>query len=306
MKTYLVVNPHSANGQTGRRWAEISARVTRALGEVSVGFTRSALDATRLTREALRQGYELVVAVGGDGTINEVTNGFFEGDGSVVRDGAALGVLPLGTGGDFRRTFGWDLHLETNIARLKGEGTQPFDVGRVEYATAEGAREWRYFANIASCGVSGDISQVVNATSKALGGRLSFVWGTVKGLTRYTNRPVRFRLDGGEWQGGNVTCLAVANGRYFGSGMCVAPNASTSDGLFDVTVWSDYTLKDFIFKSPSIYNGDHLKWDRTRALRGRTVEVESDFPLLLEVDGEVPGQLPARFDLLPGVLRLKV
>jgi YegS/Rv2252/BmrU family lipid kinase len=307
MKTFLVVNPRSAGGHTGKRWAELSAQVSRNIGEFGHEFTAGAMDAARIARKAIDEGYECIVAVGGDGTINEVVNGFFR-DGKAINPQAALGVIPRGTGGDFRRTFGWDLELDSALARLRTDKTEPFDVGLAEYTNTEGKPEQRYFANIASVGVSAVVANEVNASSKALGGNMSFVWGTVKGMFRFEPPTVRLRADGGEPQDVPINVVAVANGRYFGSGMCVAPDALTHDGLFDVTIWSGYTLSDFIFKSKGIYSGQHVTWKGTRRLQCRTFQVESadGREVLIEVDGEVPGRLPAKMTLLPSAIRLKV
>lgn len=307
MKTFLVVNPRSAGGQTGKRWAELSAQVSRSIGDFGHEFTAGAMDAARIARKALEDGYECIVAVGGDGTINEVVNGFFR-EGQVINPNAALGVIPRGTGGDFRRAFGWDLELDSALARLRTDKTEPFDVGLVEYTTREGKKEQRYFANIASLGVSAVVANEVNTSSKALGANMTFVWGTVKGMFRFEPPRVRLRADGGPPEEVAINVVAVANGRYFGSGMCVAPNALTHDGLFDVTIWSGYTLSDFIFKSKGIYSGQHVTWKGTRQLKCRTFEVESaeDREVLIEVDGEVPGRLPAKMTLLPAAIRLKV
>jgi YegS/Rv2252/BmrU family lipid kinase len=305
MKTFLVVNPRSAGGQTGKRWAEISGQVTRAIGDFGFGFTESAMDAARLTRQALLDGYECVAAVGGDGTVNEVVNGFFA-EGKPLNPNAALGLIPRGTGGDFRRAFGWDLDLDSALARLRTDKTEPFDVGLAEYVNHQGQKESRYFANIASFGVSAEIAHEVNTGSKALGGNLSFVWGTVKTMAKYKDRRVRLRVDGGEPEEMGITVVAVSNGRYFGSGMCVAPKAITHDGLFELTLWRDYGVHDFVIKSKGVYNGDHITWNKTRYLQCRVLEAESDQDVLLEMDGEVPGKLPCRISILPGVIRLKV
>jgi YegS/Rv2252/BmrU family lipid kinase len=307
MKTFLVVNPRSANSQTGKRWAELSAQVHRSIGEFGHDFTAGAMDAARIARKAIDDGYDCIVAVGGDGTINEVVNGFFR-EGKAINPQAALAVIPRGTGGDFRRAFGWELDLDSALARLRTEKTEPFDVGLVEYINPEGKPEQRYFANIASVGVSAVVANEVNTSSKALGGNMSFVWGTVKGMFRFEPPTVRLRADSGEPQEVAINVVAVANGRYFGSGMCVAPDALTHDGLFDITIWSGYTLKDFLFKSKGIYSGEHVTWKGTRRLKCRTFEVESadGQEVLIEVDGEVPGRLPAKMTLLPGAIRLKV
>ncbi|MFL5350420.1 MAG: diacylglycerol/lipid kinase family protein [Hyalangium sp.] len=307
MKTFLVVNPRSAGGQTGKRWAELSAQVGRAIGDFGQEFTAGAMDAARIARKAIQDGYECIVAVGGDGTINEVVNGFFH-EGKAINPNAALGVIPRGTGGDFRRAFGWDLELESALARLHTEKTEPFDVGLVEYTNHEGKLERRYFANIASLGVSAFVANEVNTSNKALGGNMAFVWGTVKGMFRFEPPTVKLRADGGEPQVLPINVVAVANGRYFGSGMCVAPDALTHDGLFDITIWTGYTLKDFIFKSKGIYSGEHVTWKGTRRLQCRSFEAESPSgqEVLIEIDGEVPGRLPVKMTVLPAAIRLKV
>lgn len=307
MKTFLVVNPRSAGGQTGKRWAELSAKVGGALGQFGHEFTAGAMDAARIARKALQDGYECIVAVGGDGTINEVVNGFFH-EGKALNPNAALGVIPRGTGGDFRRAFGWDLELDSALSRLRTDKTEPFDVGLVEYINHEGKSEQRYFANIASMGVSAFVANEVNRSNKALGGNMAFVWGTVKGMFRFEPPMVKFRANGGSQESLPINVVAVANGRYFGSGMCVAPDALTHDGLFDITIWSGYTLKDFIFKSKGIYSGEHVTWKGTRRLQCRSFEAESESgqEVLIEIDGEVPGRLPAKMTVLPSAIRLKV
>jgi len=305
MKTFLVVNPKSANGHTGKLWPEISARAAEALGTFGHAFTEGPMDAARLSRNAVREGYECVVAVGGDGTVNEVVNGFFDGD-LVINPKVALGVIPRGTGGDFRRTFGWETALPDALGRLRADSVRPLDVGRVEFRDARGERTQRYFVNICSFGVSGQVDHEVNRSSKALGGKISFMLGSVKALLKYSDRKVRIALDDGPEQEVAVTTLAVANGRYFGGGMCVAPQADPSDGLFDITIWTGYGLTDFALKSKAIYDGSHVKLPGTRTMRCKKLRAESAEEVLLDVDGEQPGRLPCAMTLLPAAIQLKV
>ncbi len=305
MKTFLVVNPRSADGATGRRWGELGAQLTRSLPELGLEFTTGPMDAARLAREALKAGFECVVAVGGDGTVNEVVNGFFEGD-RPINPQAALGVLPRGTGGDFRRTFGWDLDFAAAVQRLTTPDTRPFDVGRLEYVGHDGRPAVRYFANICSFGASGVVDDEVNRGSKALGGKLSFMWGSLKALSKYRDQLVDVSFDGGPAERLPVTTLAVANGRYFGGGMKVAPEADVGDGLFDVTIWSGYGLKDFVLKSGGLYSGEHVRWKGTRTVRCRTMTARSAERVLIDCDGEQPGVLPCTMTVLPGAIRLKV
>jgi YegS/Rv2252/BmrU family lipid kinase len=304
MRTFLVVNPRSANGDTGRRWPDISAAVAKSVGDVGSAFTDAPMHAAALTAEALGKGYRCIVAVGGDGTLNEVVNGFFHTKGGPPAD-ACLALIPRGTGGDFRRTFGWSSDLRAACARIRGEETRSLDVGRVSFFDGEGRTGHRYFVNVASFGVSGQVDKEVNRASKGLGGKATFFLASVKAMWRYRDQRVRLRLDGGAWQEQPITTVAVANGQYFGGGMRVAPTADPSDGTFEVTVWSGYTLVDFALKSRRIYNGTHTQLPGTRTFRTRLLEAESDEEVLLDVDGEQPGRLPVRVELLPGALRLK-
>ncbi len=304
MKTFFVVNPKSANGTTGKRWGELAATIARTLSDFGVEFTQKPMDATRITATALKAGFECIVAVGGDGTINEVTNGFFEG-GKALNPNAALGVLPRGTGGDFRRSFDWDTDFDAAVKRLKTPDTRPFDVGLCEYVNHSGQKESRYFANILSFGVSGLVDQEV-ARIKGFGGRLGFSLASLRALTKYRDHAVRLSFDGKPAESLPITVVAVGNGKYFGGGMKVSPAADVSDGIFDVTLWSGFGVSDFIFKQRGIYNGSHLEYAGTQTRQCRTMTAEADDEVLIDCDGEQPGRLPCRVELLPSAIRLKV
>jgi YegS/Rv2252/BmrU family lipid kinase len=305
MRTFLVVNPESAGGATGRRWPEILAEVLKAVGDgAEHAFTERPMHAAALTAEALRQGFRRIVAVGGDGTLNEVVNGFFQTGGEVPPD-ACLALVPRGTGGDFRRTFGLNGSLRETCARLCGE-VRPLDVGKVRFTRADGTAGERYFVNVASFGVSGQVDRAVNSGSKLLGGKVAFFMASIRTLAGWRDQRVRLRVDDGPEESLGITTVAVANGQYFGGGMKVAPDANPSDGQLDVTIWSGYHLRDFVLKSGSVYDGRHVRWAGTRTLRCRRLEATSDEEVLLDVDGEQPGRLPASFTVLPGALRLQV
>jgi YegS/Rv2252/BmrU family lipid kinase len=308
MRHFLVVNPGSANGETGRRWPELSAKVSAAVGDFAHAFTSGPMDAARLTREALQAGHECITAVGGDGTLNEVVNGFFDAEGKPLNPAAALGLLPRGTGGDFRKTFGWDGELESALARLRTKDVQPLDVGLLEYRAHDGRTATRYFVNICSFGVSGLVDQEVNKRSKALGGKLSFMIGSARAMLKYADKRVRVSWDGGAPEELDVTTLAVANGKFFGGGMKVAPLADPADGEFDVTVWSGYSILDFVLKSKAMYDGSHVAFSGTRTRRCKELVADpvDGGEVLLDVDGEQPGRLPCRMSVLPGALKLKI
>jgi diacylglycerol kinase (ATP) len=303
--TVLVVNPHSAGGKTERRWPELRATIQEAYGAFDERFTKSAGDATTLTRAALEAGADLVVAVGGDGTINEVVNGFFDDKGP-IRPEASFGVVPAGTGGDFIKTLGIPRDTFAAAAALKS-APRAIDVGRLRYVDSNGKQALRHFINIASFGISGMVDRFVNQSSKALGGKISFALATLKAGAAYKNATVRLVLDGGTPKEGKIYNVAVANGRYFGGGMKVAPDAALDDGMFDVITMGDFGFGDLLFRGLDIYSGKHLRNPKVTVQRARRVDAEplDGVEVLLDVDGEAPGRLPASFELLQGALKVR-
>jgi len=265
--------------------------------------------AARLTAEALKDGAEQIIAVGGDGTINEVVNGFFE-DGRLINSEAVLGLLPSGTGGDFRRTFGIPPDVDGQIARLASGAPRPIDLGRLSFKDDEGKDCVRYFDNIASFGLSGLADRAVNGLTvgKKFGGKLAFKWGTFKAMMKYRNQPVRIQVDDTFDHVANVSTAAVCNGQYFGGSMRMAPDAVPDDGLFDVVIWADAGALQLLLRSNEIYRGMHVNREDVTVLRGRRViatPAEGAGEVLLDVDGEAPGRLPATFEILPKVIRLR-
>jgi len=307
-RTLVVANPNSANGALGRRWPRLQQVIQDRFGPFDHSLTEGMGDAGRIARRAVtEQGYEMVVAMGGDGTISEVVDGLFTAQGAVQPD-AVLGVLPFGTGGDFRKTIGVSRKLPLGAAALRGLQTRTIDVGRLTYVDAEGQTRVRHFVNIASFGIGGLVDQLVNTTTKALGGRVSFALATIRAMRRFSPQRAWLRLDGGAPREVALHNIAVANGQYFGGGMWIAPEAQLDDGLFDVVTLGPMTTSDLLFRMNRVYKGTHLtlpKVSHTHAARVEAEPVDADDAILLDVDGETPGRLPATFELLPRVLRLK-
>jgi diacylglycerol kinase (ATP) len=240
-----------------------------------------------------------VVAVGGDGTVNEVVQGL------AGREGVELAVIPRGTGWDFVRTYGIPRKLEAAVAVARDGHVREIDLGRARYRTWAGGEGESYFANIASVGMSGAIAKRTNETSKALGGKASYVWATVTVFARWQNGEVRVRVDG-ESRTSRMHDVVVANGRYFAGGMMMLPEAEPDDGLFDVLTIGDLTKRDLLLTLPKTYRGKHLPHPKAEVLRGSVVEVDADEPLPVELDGEQPGTTPVRFEIVPRALRLRV
>jgi diacylglycerol kinase (ATP) len=299
-----IVNPQSADGTTGRRWPRTANLLREGVGAFETVFTSGPDMATQATRAAVQAGASLVIAVGGDGTLNEVVNGFLDERGTALSAEAALGLLPAGTGGDFRRSVG--IPADTRGAvRCLARACRQVDVGRLTYTTVDGGQGSRLFVNVASCGVSGLVDRYANRGSKRLGGKVSFVLASLRALSTYSDRRVRVRLDDGPTEEMAITSLAVANGQYFGGGMWVAPQAALDDGLLDVTVWSGFGFGAFVLRASRLYDGTHLTLPGVSNCRARKVVVESEEEVLLDVDGEQIGRVPATWEVLPGALRMQ-
>lgn len=304
-KSYVLVNPNSCNGRTGKLWPELSAALEEKLGPFEQVFTSRPREATDLAREALGKGFEMIVSVGGDGTHNEVVNGFFDGNSPIRADGV-LGIVTSGTGGDLRKSFGIEKGPDAALERLGGRETRPIDVGHYTYVDHEGAPRSGYFVNILSFGIGGLVDMMVNSTTKALGGKASFFMGTLRALARYRRQVVKLSLDGGPEEEVPIHNVAVANGRFFGGGMMVAPEAEIDDGLFDIVGFVNMSTWNFISLGSSIYKGSHIGRKNVTHARARTLRATSDDRVLLDVDGEQPGMLPLTIENVPSAIRMKV
>ena len=280
------------------------------MGPVDVVFTDGPMAAKHLTTRALKEGIEQIVAVGGDGTINEVVNGFFE-NGRAINPKAVLAVVASGTGGDFRKTLGLPDDIEEQIARIADSPIRAIDVGKLTFREDATGREGvRYFDNIASFGLSGATDRAVNQLTFArrFGGKFAFQWGAFKALLTYRNQPVRLRVDNCFDSVVNTATVAICNGQFFGGGMHVAPNAEPDDGLFDIVILRDVGRLELLCKLHRVYSGKHLDDKRVTILRGRKITATpapGAREVLLDVDGEAPGRLPATFELIPRALLLR-
>ncbi|HEV7677451.1 MAG TPA: diacylglycerol kinase family protein [Candidatus Dormibacteraeota bacterium] len=303
--TLVIVNPASAGGRTGRDWP----RVQRCLVDAGVDFepriTARAGDAIELAREGLKEGFVRVVGVGGDGTLNEVVNGYFDPDTrEPINPQASVGLLPSGTGGDFRKTANIPMSHAAACALLARGDVRTIDCGRVDYHGG-GAPAPRWFVNIADCGIGGEVVHRVNTSRKSAGGTMTFLWHSLATLATYGSRMVRVDVDGHVSEG-PMQNVVVANARYFGGGMHIAPEALIDDGLFDVVLIAGMGRRRALTGIGTLYRGRHLGRPGITVLRGREVTVTplEQRPVLFDVEGEQVGRAPATLTCLPGALRL--
>jgi YegS/Rv2252/BmrU family lipid kinase len=296
-KTVFIVNPRAGNGAAESKWLTLSRLVEEQLGSFTTCFTEKAGDATHLAREHLNAGAGLIVGVGGDGTLNEIINGFMETSPPVCRE-ARLGVMPFGTGCDFARIVLKSSSPRRALQVIKEGYTRSLDLGRIQYSDHNGAPGVRYFHNVVSFGTGGEVVVHVNSHSKAGGALLSFLRSTLICLMRHGARRICLHCDG-RAEEFVVRNIAVANGRYHGGGMCVAPEALADDGLLHVTVIGDLSLPEMFLNIVKFYNGRIKEVKKITTLTGRHIEATSRQDIRIEADGEQPGWLPLVIDLLP-------
>ena len=308
---FVVVNPRSAGGRTAREWPKIERALRAAYPHMHLAMTHSRGDATALVRDALREGHHEIVAVGGDGTINEAVNGLFDADGPIMPD-AVFGFISSGTDGDFRKTFGLAPDYIAAIARLRQAPVHRIDIGRLACLSLDGRSIVRYFANIGSFGLSGALIKAANSAriSKLFGRRFALAFHSARTKFAWRDRMIRLRIDGDYDEIVSISTVAVANGQFFGGGRRIAPQALPDDGLFDVIVMGGAPQIRAFADMREVYAGGRMKNPPVRALRGRRIMAlpiaeTRGRPVLIEIDGECVGRLPATFELLPSALNLR-
>lgn len=299
----VIVNPRSGGGLSEKRWAGLVSALSDGLGAFDTRLTEAPGHARALAEEEARKGRRLVVAFGGDGTISEVADGLVAAGGT-----AELGVIPRGTGGDFRRSLGIESQIAQAAERVRTSKPRAIDVGRVSFIAHDGSETSRHFVNVTSVGFSSVVASRANQSSKRLGGRVSFLSAVVRSLVSYDNAEVTFAVDEGEPRRMAVLLAAVGNGRFFGGGMKICPDAILDDGHFDLVTVGDLGRIEVLAKIHRIYSGNHLSMPEVQSVRCRHVRIASadaSTEIPIEIDGETPGRLPATIDILRGALRLR-
>lgn len=299
----------AGNGKAAARWPAISALASGAFGTFNHAFTEQPGHATMLACKAVEEGVDRIIAVGGDGTANEVINGLLStpAAGGVP---ASFGVIPCGTGSDFCRSLGLKPDPAAAIARIASSSGRLIDVGRSTFTGKSGNTSQRLFINIATFGLSGTISANINDRSRAafLPGPMRYLAGTLSALAGYHPPRMRITIDGKVAER-DVHLAAVANACFFGGGMKIAPEAALDDGLFDVIILDAIPRLQLARKIAKVYGGRHLGEPEITFLRASHVIAETVDPGQaamgqLDLDGENPGTLRAEFSILPKSLRL--
>lgn len=296
-KTLAIINPVAAGGSTHRRWPLIRDLLSRHL-DFEVAFSQYAGHAIELGAEARLRGIARLVCVGGDGTINEVVNGAF----TAASDNPMpeIAIVPTGTGADFARSVGISHRIEEACERLRSPRRMRSDLGVVSYTGREGLRT-RYFVNAAGLGYDAEVVSCRNRFNRYIRGTIPYLASLAATLLSYENKIITITIGENRCTR-RVNAVVLAIGRFFGGGMCIAPLADLADGYFDTVTIGDVGRLELIRNVPGIYKGTHLRNPLVSVERASEVLAESSQRVLVHADGELLGELPARFQIIPRAL----
>jgi len=297
----VIVNPTAGANSTRRKWPDIRSLLKAAGIKFHFQFTEAKGHGIELARAAASEGYNFLVAVGGDGTIHEVANGIMNSNQSSQ---TALGIVSTGTGSDLTRSTGISADYARACSSLNSQRRLTIDVGQVEYQFKGQSRQ-RYFLNSAGIGFDAEVVAATERLPKYFGGTIPYLTGLFRSFIGYHNKKVSFNLEGRSEQT-RVLSIVVANGRYFGGGMHIAPEAKLDDQLLDVVIIGDFGKFEMLKNLSRVYKGTHLTHPKVRLEKSTAVSIRSDNRFLLHADGELLGEGPASFRLLPAALKLVV
>ena len=311
MLPLIIVNPKSASGATRDNWSSIASDLRTHFGPFQVAFTKGPGDGIDLARRSAEEGRRFIIACGGDGTINEIANGIIESG-----TDCELGIFPSGTGGDFRRTLGIPTELREAARTLREGRTEAIDVGKITYLNHNGESESRYFLNVSSFGLAASIIERVKGSTSlkwlpldTVRGRASFALSTLQEVAGLATANVRVKLDNGDEHPLSTVNFCIANARYFGGGMMIAPDAKIADGFLDVINIGDINTAKILLNAYTLYRGSHLSLKEVKDTLAKRIEAhplnEGD-EVHIEVDGELLGMLPAVYEVVPKALKVRV
>jgi len=297
----LIVNPTAGAGRTAKKWPYIKQLLKNTGLRFEHDITEAPGHAIELAKSAVNKGYKLVVSVGGDGTINEIVNGIYAAGG--MKD-IELGIIGTGTGSDYIRTIGISRHYQESCHHLMNPMKKSVDLGLVEFIN-NGQTTKRIFANFAGLGFDAEVVKTTTKKYKNLGGKPAYLMGLLSTFATYNNRNIHITLNG-QTEDRKVCTIVMSNGKYGGGSMLIAPEADPSDGLFDVLIIGDVSKLDLLWSLPRIYRGTHLTHPKVTLKRTNEVTISADSKMSIQADGDLIGEAPARFVVLPSALNIRV
>ncbi len=307
-KVHVIVNPLSARGRTSQRWNAIKELIHHYFTEFKYIFTEQPRQATEIARDLLKDGFDLIIGVGGDGTVNEIANGYFHQDSQQAINGdASLAIIPSGTGSDFVRSQRIPRDFKRSIETIKNSGVKTIDVGKItfNFDSAEAGRSSAYFVNVADFGLGAEVSRTCAAVPSRKRGPFSYYLGLLSTIRNYKSKKVKVVIDDSEEISDRFLIGAVANGSIFGGGMIIAPGAEPDDGYFDLVLVEDMGRFEIVTSSRRLYTGTLPEHPKVKVKRVKNIKVypaePDDVPdrtVNIEYDGEIGKSIPAEFEII--------
>jgi len=300
----IIINPASAAGRTGRKLQVILRALEAAFpGGCNLCVTRDAGHATAMAANAVSAGAGMIVAVGGDGTINEVVNGMLSASGGEI-PATLLGIINCGSGGGFAMSLGLPAGLDAQVRLLTDRSTRLVDVGLLSAPSGTSSPSTRYFVNECQIGIGADVVRRNSGALKPAGGFLGYGAATIAALFRTPNAPLRVTVDGEKLDEGELLGLSIGNGHRTGGGMCLTPEADLADGMLDLLVIRGQSLFARLRSFPRIYRGTHPGSSEFRLQKFHALEVDGPQTIGVAADGELIGGLPCAIAMVPRALRV--
>lgn len=303
-KTAVIVNPNSGNGTTGKKIGLLK-NLLKEIGNYEIKLTQRQNHATEIARESIHNGFNRIIAIGGDGTINEIVNGFFENS-KQINSEVILGVIPYGTGSDFVKSISLPRSEKDIIKKIINCNIKTIDIGKSTFHLTNKTEKTRMFINVSNIGLGGEVVNRVNKTTKMFGGFASFLIGTIATVMEYKNKPVFISFDDNFKIQETVSNIVIGNGKFCGGGMKFLPDAELDDGLFDVLTIGDITKQDFFMQIPKVYSGTHLNNPKLNIRKAKKVFIDCPDKLRVDLDGEQEGYTAVNFEVIPKALKLIV
>ena len=298
-ETTVIINPASAGGKTAGKIELIKKMVTSHIcRSPKINITSSPWDAVAITKKAIKRGSSRIIAVGGDGTLQEVVNGYFE-NGYLIASECSLGIINCGTGGGLAQSLGISRSLMEQIQIIKKNNLKRIDCGRVKYFDHDGNPVIKYFVNEIQFGIGGTVVSQTGKIKKRLAGKLTFGFTTLKSVFSHPNQHMSLEINNYKKVDGSFTGIVVANGAFTGGGMNLTPGAETNDGYFNVLLINGLSTKDRLIAFSKIYTGKHIKNGKFSYFPATVVKVSSKEKVLFEADGELLGNLPCSVEVVP-------
>jgi diacylglycerol kinase (ATP) len=305
-KTHVIINPFSAGGKTKKRLNYILNLLESYCGKkYSVYITQKPLEATFSAQKAILKGCELIISIGGDGTIQETVNGFFS-HGRLINPACQLGIINCGTGQGFAQSLNLPSTIDQQFEVIFDGLSHPIDIGRIVFSDENEETMERFFVNECQAGIGGYVVKKIMSHHKKLGGFIAFGIVTLSTAFRYPNQIMTIVIDGIYKVTNRFIGIMVSNGRYTGGGMNLTPSAKVNDSLLDILLIHEQSFFQRLWNFPKIYTGSHIVTQTFSYFQGKSISLTSRENISVEADGELLGFLPCKIEIMPSALHVMV